>query len=213
MARPPLTAQQRAELNVTQRRQVIAGLAACITQGSYAATTTRDIAAAARVSKTTLYAHFDDKEDVFAALYEVAADSLLAMVRLADQRAVEAGLPWRARVTADAVAYLDGMVLNPALTRSVLMEGPSTSPRMVVLRRTAIDGFANFITEVGADLAELTPEVRVPRRPLTVAAVGGLREMLLEALDGTHPWDRELIVRSGSEFLVGLLRADPGELS
>jgi AcrR family transcriptional regulator len=213
MARPPLTARQRAELDETQRRQILGGLAACITNGSYASTRIVDVATAAKVSKTTVYAHFDDKEDIFAALYESVADGLLEMVRAADRAAAEAGLPWRERVAAGAAANIDGTLLNPALARSMLVEVQAGSPRMLELRRISFNELADLLQQIGHELAATEPEVRVPPRELTVAALGGLRELALQGIEVEGEPDREAMIASATDFLIGLMRVDPGQPS
>lgn len=186
------------------------GLAACISEGSYATTRIDDIASAAKVSKTTVYSHFDDKEDIFAALYEAVSEVLLEMIRSADRAAADAGVPWRERVAAGAAANIDGTLMNPALARSILLEVQAASPRMLELRRVAFNDLADLLQQIGTELAATEPEVRVPPRELTVAALGGLRELALQGLDAEGGPDRDAMVRSTTDFLIGLMRADPG---
>ena len=57
----------------------------------YQATTIADIARAARVSKTVVYAHFRDKEQCLLELYSRANDKVLATVRQAQDDARAAG--------------------------------------------------------------------------------------------------------------------------
>jgi AcrR family transcriptional regulator len=83
-----------------RRGRILWALATCMATKGYRATTISDIAAAAHVSKTVVYAHFPDKEHCLLELYSRANDKVLATVRRAQEDARRAGLPWRDRLRA-----------------------------------------------------------------------------------------------------------------
>src|SRR4051794_22558580 len=107
MPRPAFTEAQRDEVDALKRWQIVTGLAVCIGAKGYAATTIADIASAAKVSKSTVYAHFADKEDAFLAMYSMANDEVIKMLRRADDEAAD--LPWRERLRAVLGAYLSAL--------------------------------------------------------------------------------------------------------
>src|SRR4051812_21133762 len=76
-----------------RRGRILRALATCMAEKGYQSTTIADIARAGRVSKTVVYAHFRDKEQVMLELYSRATDHVLETVQQARQEAQTAGLP------------------------------------------------------------------------------------------------------------------------
>ena len=89
--------RRREALDSVQRSQIVDGFAIAAAEKGYANATIADIVSIARVSKSTFYAHFADKEAVYLALHatvaERCAETLVASVeRTADEA------DWRERV-------------------------------------------------------------------------------------------------------------------
>jgi AcrR family transcriptional regulator len=97
MARPALTSEQRTDQNRRHHRQLLQGMARGVSEKGYGTTTIADVVREARVSKSTFYAHFADKEACYVALYSAAVDNVLDAMRAADAVAAAEGLPWRLR--------------------------------------------------------------------------------------------------------------------
>lgn len=187
MPRPPLTAGQRAALDTLQRSQILGGLAACIERKGYGATTIADIAAAARTSKSTVYAHFADKEAVFLALYSTASDNVLAVIDEADGMANAANLAGRERLEAIVGAYLAAMAGGAALTRCLLIEVQAVSPRALRMRREVLDRYVALFARICRDLARRQPQLRAPSSALLLGALGGINEHMLRAVEDGPP--------------------------
>ena len=109
MARPALTSEQRRDQEHRQQRQLLRGMAESIGEKGYSATTIADVVRYARVSKSTFYAHFADKEECFVELYSAATDTVLAAMEASDLEAGAAGLPWREHLRAVNRAYLQAL--------------------------------------------------------------------------------------------------------
>ena len=209
MARPPLTAVQRADLDAHQRSQVLGGLAACIDRKGYGATTIADIAAAARTSKSTVYAHFSDKEAVFLALYSTASDNVLAVIDEADGEARAAGLGWRERLEAIVGAYLTAMAGGAALTRCLLIEVQAVSPRALRLRRDVLDRYVRLFARITREITRGRPELRAPSPALLLGALGGINEHMLRAVEDGPPRLRG-VTADATDLLERILqRKDP----
>src|SRR4051812_20633381 len=88
-----------------RRGRILRALATCMAEKGYQSTTIADIARAGRVSKTVVYAHFRDKEQVMLELYSRATDHVLETVQQARQEAQTAGLPWRGRLRRGVAAH------------------------------------------------------------------------------------------------------------
>ncbi|MGY1805359.1 TetR/AcrR family transcriptional regulator [Blastococcus sp. SYSU D00922] len=167
-----------------RRGRILWALATCMVGKGYQATTISDIAAAARVSKTVVYAHFRDKEHCLLELYSRANDKVLDRVRQAQEEARQAGLPWRDRVRAGVGAYLETLADGPAVAWAALVEVQAAGRPALALRRQMIDRYVELLTEVAAALvAEHPDEVRPVSRDLLVAAVGGINELMLARVE------------------------------
>jgi AcrR family transcriptional regulator len=189
-----------------RRGRILWALATCMAAKGYQATTIADIAAAARVSKTVVYAHFRDKEQCLLELYSRANDEVLATVREAQAEARSAGLPWRDRLRAGIGAYLETLAAGPAVAWAALVEVQAAGRAALALRRDMIDRYVDLLTEVADGLVEEHPdEVRPVARDVLVAAVGGVNELMLARVERGEaerlPEDTEL----AAGIVVGLL--------
>ena len=155
------------------------GLAVSIAGKGYAATTIADVVRHARVSKRTFYEHFADKEACFLALYSQTSDELLALI--AD--AASGPGPWDERVGAAARAYFERMAAEPALLRAALVEIQAAGPRARELRRDVQRRYADLLRALSEQAAAEQPGVRPLTPRLATAVVGGLNELILEAVE------------------------------
>jgi AcrR family transcriptional regulator len=167
-----------------RRGRILWALATCMAEKGYRATTIADIARAGRVSKTVVYAHFQDKEHCLLELYSRATDRVLETVREAQSAAQVAGLPWRDRLRAGIAAYLEALAAGPAVAWAALVEVQGAGPTALALRRNVIDRYVDLLTGVATDLAQHQPdEVRPVPRELVLAAVGGINELMLARVE------------------------------
>ncbi|MGC9668795.1 TetR/AcrR family transcriptional regulator [Planosporangium sp. 12N6] len=162
------------------RADLIGGLAAAVSEKGYAASTIADIVAHARVSKRTFYEHFADKEECLMALYGDSCDQLVAVLRRA---AGDRDQPWRERVRAGVRAYLSTMEALPAAYRTLLVEMQAAGPRAYRLRQEKQRRFAETLVALVEEGRPANPEIPALSPAMAVALVGGLNELLLQALD------------------------------
>ena len=189
-----------------RRGRILWALATCMASKGYQATTIADIAAAAHVSKTVVYAHFRDKQTCLLELYSRANDKVLATVRQAQEEAQRDALPWRDRLRAGIGAYLETLAAGPAVAWAALVEVQGAGPTALDLRRRMIDQYADLLAEVADGLAAEHPdEVRPVSRELLVAAVGGINELMLVRVERGEaellPQDTAL----AADIVIGLL--------
>ena len=199
-------ADDPAVADAQRRGRILWGLAACVAEKGYQANTIADIARAARVSKTVVYAHFRDKEHCLLELYARANDNVLATVQEAQEEARVAGLPWRDRLRAGIGAYLEALAAGPAVAWAALVEVQAAGRPALALRRGMIDRYVDLISEVADRLAREYPdEVRPLSRELVLAAVGGINELILARVERG---EAELIAEDAevaTATVVGLL--------
>jgi AcrR family transcriptional regulator len=183
MARPALTSEQRSEQDRRHHRQLLRGMAECVGTKGYLATTIADVVRAARVSKSTFYAHFADKEACYLALYSAAANNVLAAMRAADAAAEEAALPWREHLSAVNAAYLTELAVGRGVTRSLLVDVQTAGPAAVAARREILDRYVRLMCGVCADLRETTPELNPVSEHMALGVVGGVNEVVAHAIE------------------------------
>jgi AcrR family transcriptional regulator len=167
-----------------RRGRILRALAVCMAEKGYRATTMSDIARVGQVSKTVVYAHFRDKEQCLLELYSRAADTVLETVRCAQDGARAAGVPWRELVRSGVTAYLEVLAAGPALAWAALVEVQAAGPSALALRRDVVDRYVDLLEETAGELHRSWPgEVRAVCRPLLVAAVGGIYELVLARVE------------------------------
>src|SRR3954462_6370679 len=154
MARPVLTTEQRTEQDRRQHRQILRGMARCVGAKGFAATTIADVVREAHVSKSTFYAHFDDKEACYVALYSAAVDNILDAMRAADAAAGEDGLAWREHLAAVNAAYLTSLARGGAVTRSLLVEFQTAGPAATAMRGDRFGRSVDLMGDVCAGLGD-----------------------------------------------------------
>jgi AcrR family transcriptional regulator len=166
-----------------------------VAERGYSAVTVADVVAAARVSKRTFYQHFADREDCFLAAYAAAAEGPLTRIADAVAPAVDAGPDVPPPDLADEVAtatraYLAALAEQPALTRTLLTEISGLGPRGWRVRREVLNRFADQLSALvalgaarGAGAAGELVGLRGLPRPTAVALVGGINELVLDAVE------------------------------
>lgn len=163
----------------TVRHDLIFALAARVAEKGYTATTIADIVATARVSKRTFYEHFDGKEDCLLALYEHVTGRLMQIIRSAgspDQRFPQ-------RVAAGTAAFLSALDAMPEFTRALLVEMQGAGPRAFRMRQETLRRFARTIVDLVHVGRAANPEIAGLGMPRALAIVGGINELLLQAID------------------------------
>lgn len=205
MARPPRTPEARRAAEQRQRRRVLGGLAAAVQERGFADTTVADVVAAAGVSRTTFYAHFADREDAFVALYEASAELVLGMIATVDGEARGAGADWRERVRIVSSAYFRTLADGGEVTRSLLAEVPGLGVRARRARREVLDRYVDLFSRLAHEVAGDHPELRVPSATLLLAAVGGMNELLLRAVDDGRMVDLAPLIEAAVELVTAIM--------
>lgn len=173
-----------AEVADSQRQRILVAAIQSIGERGYHVTTVADIVAAAKVSRTTFYQQFLDKEACFIAAYGYGLDRLEETVRatLSRQEARIAQADWRARTAAELSAYLDALAAEPALARCLHVEVLAAGPVAQDQRARLLGAIAVRVVALN-DLAR-AQEPQLPSVPPQVFALyaGGLDELIRDRL-------------------------------
>jgi AcrR family transcriptional regulator len=163
----------------TIRRDLIGALAACVAEKGYASTTIADIVALAHVSKRTFYEHFGSKEECLLALYDHVTSRLMAIIR-------SSGSPrqrFPKRIAEGVAAFLSALDSMPQFSRTLLVEMQGAGERAFRLRQETLRGFALTIVELVEVGRAANPELKALSMNRALAIVGGINELLLQAID------------------------------
>ena len=124
------TRRSNAERTLATRTALVAAARELFVDPGYAAASTPQIAAAARVTRGALYHHYADKRDLFRAVVEAEAEAVAREIEartgpLASAHDVAAdALDARGMLIEGARAYLDAMAV-PGRTRLLLVDAPA----------------------------------------------------------------------------------------
>lgn len=143
---PPLAAHVPAE-------RVLRGFAAAVAEKGYAATTIADVAARARISQSTFYKYFRDKEDAL----EAALDSSGAQMVAATLPAVRRQPQWPGAVRVALEALCGFMAAEPVFARMREVEVYAIGPQAVALRDRARSEIVRMLTTVAGPGDEFDP--------------------------------------------------------
>ena len=183
MARPVRTSEQRSLQDRRHHRQLLQGMAACVGGRGYGATTIADVVREARVSKSTFYAHFADKEECYVALYSAASNNVLDTMRAADAAAAAAGLAWREHLVAVNAAYLDVLAAGGEVTRSLLVEVQTAGPSALAMRRDVLSRYVRLMRGVCDGLRGEDPQLRPLKPDIALGVVGGVNEVVMATIE------------------------------
>ena len=163
-----------AEDNV-HRARLLDGMARAVAAKGYADTTIADIVREAGVSRRTFYEQFDDKPSALIALYESASLRGLRVLR----ESIDPARDWQTQVDQALSAYLGSLAQNPVLLRTLFVEILGLGATGLAARRRVHDQMADFMLDVinaGREPARL-------ERPMALAVVGGIHELVLQAIE------------------------------
>ncbi|WP_026909627.1 TetR/AcrR family transcriptional regulator [Patulibacter minatonensis] len=190
------------------RARILAGLATALAEKGYAATTIADIAAAARVSRTTVYDHFSEKDQALIGLYSDLSDRLLTLLAR-ELFGQDRTTPWRERLSLLMATYLGEMAAASAGERMSLLEIASAGPEGRLVRRDILDRFSVAIAWMSDVFSEIDPSARSLDPTLSLAVVGAINELVLRAAEDGPDAVRDL--RAPTTEMIARLVQRPTE--
>lgn len=175
------------------RSRLLEGMAMVVAHRGYADTTIADIVREASVSRRTFYEHFSTKAECLIALYEAASRNALKVLR----DAIDPSHDWEQQVEAALRAYMEAMASNPVLLRTLFVEILHLGPAGLAARRGVNQEIADYmLAVVGRD--KVTPE-------LAMAVVGGIHELVLQAIEDGKVEELPRITRTASELVKAVV--------
>jgi len=157
------------------RSRLLDGMAVSITARGYMATTIADIVREAGVSRRTFYEHFEGRPECRIALHDAASAAALQVL----QGAIEPLHDWQVQMERALAAYLGALACNPVLLRTLFLDLPALGAPGLAARRRAHQAIVNFMLKT----VNTGPEERSLDTAMAVAAVGGIHELVLQAIE------------------------------
>lgn len=191
--------QTTSEISNDHRRRLLQGMASVAATKGLAGLTIADVVREAGVSKRTFYEHFESKEECFLTLYR--AVSMNALKSLRD--AVSAERPWQQQLEQALQAYLSNMAANPELLRTLFIEIHHLGAAGERARRDVMDALVSFLVET---LRRGSGESAI-EMGLALAAVGGINELILHAIEQGRVGELPAMTRVASEVVRRLARS------
>lgn len=186
------------------RARLLDGMARAVATKGYADTTIADIVREASVSRRTFYEHFADKAECLIALYEAASGNAIAVLRAA----IDPHSDWQAQVEQAMGAYLSVLSRNPVLLRTLFIEILGLGAPGLAARRRA----NQHLVDLMLDVVNNRPGERLRKKPLqpamAMAVVGGINEMVLQAIEQERVGELQALVEPASALLRAAISAE-----
>ncbi len=186
------------------RARLLEGMARAVAAKGYADTTIADIVREASVSRRTFYENFADKAECLIALYEVASGNAIAVLR----GAIDPHSDWQAQVEQAMGAYFGVLARNPVLLRTLFIDILGLGAPGLAARRRANQQLADLML----DVVNNRPGERLRKTPLqptmAMAVVGGINEMVLQAIEQESAGELQTLVEPASTLLRAAITAE-----
>jgi AcrR family transcriptional regulator len=172
-------------------------MAAALDEKGFAEITIADIARHARVSKRTFYEHFGTKQDCLLTLYVAASERALA--RIAES--IDPSLGLDAQIARTTEVYFSSMQDRPALLRTLLVEILAAGPQGLEVRRQINRRYADLLRKVVASTNSKGGERHALSGAMAMAVVGGLHELMLQAVESGDLTRLRRLARPAAELV------------
>jgi AcrR family transcriptional regulator len=200
---PPLPPSTSTDVGTDHRQRLLEGLATVLNERAYADLTIADIVASAHVSRRTFYEQFDGKDACLLALCEHRSQEVLNLIMSGYQH----GDDWVAQLDHVTRLYLGSLQAQPGLLRALYLDTLSIGPAGLAMRRQISERFAQFLM-MQVEVARLTEPHKRPLSPaLATAVVGGINELILQAIEDQRADRLTELSDTISEFVQAVLNA------
>lgn len=200
--------QPREVRRAEQRERILHAARDVFAARGYGSASIDDIVTAARVSRTTFYEFFANKEQCLLAVHELGLQRIGAAVLDVVAQAAEDGLEPTERIRAEVRAVMAAYAADPAMARVMLIEVVAATPAAAQARARARRAAARVIEEQLAAYPYWGRRSDTERRTASVAAMAAIAEPLADLVAAGAPERWEELVEPVSAFVAsGLIPA------
>ena len=162
-------------VRASQRERLLRAMVECVGEHGYAGTTVPQVVAAARVSRSSFYAFFEDKADCFIAACDDASREIVEQLM-----AVGAEEDWVRALRKGMRVYVQWWQARPAFSRAYFIELPVAGGRAVEQRDRAYARFRAMFAAL-AERARVEQPDLPPLSPIALRlVVAGTTEIVAE---------------------------------
>jgi AcrR family transcriptional regulator len=177
----------------------------------YAGAAVDDIVSRARVSRTTFYAFFENKEECLLAVYRFGLERFGAAVAQAAGHSAQQGLSPAQLIRAEVRATVAAYAADPALARIVLIGIVGATPAAERLHARARSMAAEIIQRRLDEYPYWRRRSEQQRRVASLATMAAIGEPISDLVATGRIEEWEALVEPISEF-IGRALIDPAEL-
>ena len=198
---PVAARTKHAERSEATRAALVAAARPLFAERGFAGVGTEEIVRAAGVTRGALYHQFRDKEDLFAAVFELLESELAQ--RTADAAGASGTTDPLAELRVGAEAWLDACT-EPEIQRIVLLDGPAVLgwERWREIGTRYGRGLVEAVLQAAVDAGRLSPQ---PIRPLAHVLMGAVDEAALYVATADDPAAARVEVGAVLDRLLGAL--------
>ncbi|MCB9602007.1 MAG: TetR/AcrR family transcriptional regulator [Sandaracinus sp.] len=187
-----------------RRRQLLEAARDVFSEKGYVAATVDDVVARCGVARGTFYLYFDDKLDVFGALVSDFFARVAGSIR-----SIELGpdaAPPREQLRANLARVVTLAMDEPGMVKIAFGTAFGVDPALDERLARFYAALSTFMDETLQTGQRLGLVRGGDRRLMLSIAIGGLQQLLRDAVDGTVPSDEHALVDAVMDFLQsGLL--------
>jgi AcrR family transcriptional regulator len=194
-----------------QRERILLAARDVFATRGYAGAAIDEIVARARVSRTTFYVFFENKEECLLDVYRLGLERIGAAVAEAAARSAEQGLAPAALIHAEVRATLAAFAADPAMARIVLIETVGATPDAEHVRARARSVAARIIQRRLEEYPYWRRRSEQHRRIASLAAMAAIGEPISDLVATGRIGEWESLVDPIGEF-IGRALIDPDDL-
>lgn len=203
--------KSREDRRFEQRERILLAARDAFGARGYAGTSVDDIVAGARVSRSTFYGFFENKEQCLLAVFRLGVERIGARVAQAAARSAEQGLQPPALIAAEVCATLSAFAEDPALSRIVLIGIVGATPAADRMRARARDVAALIIQRRLEEYEYWRARSPQHRRVISLAVMAAIGEPISDLVSAGRMHDWQTLVEPIGELVTRAL-VDPADL-
>jgi AcrR family transcriptional regulator len=207
----PYAGKSLADRRSEQHERILLAARDVFATRGYAGAAVDEIVARARVSRTTFYGFFENKEECLLAVFRLGLERIGAAVAHAAARSAEQDLAPAALIHAEVRATLAAFATDPALTRIVLIEIVGATPAAERVRARARSVAARIIQRRLEEYPYWRQRPEQHRRVASLAAMAAIGEPISDLVANGRIGEWDALVDPISEFISRAL-IDPHDL-
>jgi len=201
------SALPESEVDASRRGRIQQAVIEEVAAGGYHGATVSRIIKRARVSRTTFYEAYADKEEAFAAAHLAASDRVLDLVWGSVDPAAEG--PVEHKVRSAVESYVRGIEASPVFSLCFLVEIRGAGDRLLAQRDAMVDRHVEMLARLFGAVAAENPAARIPTRDELRGVIGAFDELAgreIRARAGTGRLDLHRVVEPFVQVVLALMR-------